>query len=72
MTGELECNPFAELAAQLTVFHPRLLSLERSCISNAQIELAPCSRCSGGLELQLVALRDIQPGQTNRVVFCAT
>ena len=53
MPGELECNPFAELAAQLTVFHPRLLSLERSCISNAQIELAPCSRCSaaaGGAE----------------------
>jgi hypothetical protein len=56
--GELECNPFADLGAQLTVFHPNLLSLERSCLSNAQLEVA-----SSGLELQLIALRDIRPGQ---------
>ena len=62
MPGELECNPFADLGAQLAVFHPAaLLSLEHSCLSNAQVEAAAPS--SGGLELQLVALRDIQPGQ---------
>ena len=66
--GELECNPFADLGAQLTVFHPNLLSLERSCLSNAQLEVAAAAAAapSSGLELQLIALRDIQPGQVGR------